>query len=164
MKTIKFFHPEETFTYFVNKCFCKVVYSDKKHHLFIEIFSSDNLDHVEEDAIQNNFPEVVISIDDFPINLQSVDQLVGQTIEIPYSYEEKENEEGEMEDVYYTTFNFSDELFEADENRLEFSQNQAGQLCLKWSGKIQDFTEETEDYFPFELECVFSEPELDDRD
>lgn len=164
MKTIKFFHPEETFTYFVSKCFCKVVYSGKKHHLFIEIFSTDDLDHVEEDAIQNSFPEVAISVDDLVVDVQNVGELGGKTFEIPFSFEELEDEEGEVEEVYYTTFNFSDELFESDGNQLRFFKNEANQLCLNWKGEVQDFTQESDQLIPFELECCFSEQNLNDKD
>ena len=164
MKTIKFFHPEETFTYYVEKCFCKVVYSGKQHQLLIEIHSSDSLDHVEDDSLQNEFAQVVLSVDDFPIQFESVDELVGQTIQIPNSFVEIEDEEGELEEFYYTNANFSDENFEADDNVLSFYKNDSGTVCLKWKGKIQDFTEESDDYFPFEVECAFSAYVEEDKD
>jgi len=164
MNTIKFFHPEETFTYHVDKCFCKVVYSGKQHQLLVEIHSTDSLDHVEDDSLQNDFAQVTLSIDDFPIQFESVEDLVGKNIEIPQCYVEIEDEEGEIEEYYYTNVSFSDDFFEADNNSLEFYQNEAGVLCLKWKGEVQDFTEESNDFIPFELDCVFLPHVEDDRD
>ncbi len=164
MKTIKFFHPEETFTYYVEKCFCKVVYSGKQHQLLIEVHSTDDLDHVEDDSLQNEFSQVILSIDDFPVSFSSPDELEGVTLEIPNSYVEVEDEEGELEEFYYTNVNFSEGNFEADENQLSFFKDNSGTLCLKWKGKTQDFTEESDEFIPFELECVFSPASFEDRD
>jgi hypothetical protein len=156
MKTIKFFHPEETFTYHIEKCFCKVVFSGKQHQLLVEIHSTDSLDHVDDDSLQNDFSQVTLYIDDFPIAVESVEDLVGQTIEIPTSYEEIEDEDGEIEEILYTSVNFSDGNFEADNNTLSFFQDENGIVCLKWKGEVQDFTEESDDYIPFELSCAFT--------
>ena len=120
MKTIKFFHPEETFTYYIEKCFCKVVYSGKEHQLLIEIHSTDELDHVEADSLQNDFAQVILSVDDFPVPFSSPSELVGKSIEIPLCYVEQEDEDGDMEEVFYTNVSFMDEDFEADSNHLPF--------------------------------------------
>lgn len=156
MKTIKFFHPEETFTYHIEKCFCKVVFSGKQHQLLVEIHSTDSLDHVDDDSLQNDFSQVTLYIDDFPISVETVEDLVGQTIEIPTSYEEIEDEDGEIEEILYTSVNFSDGNFEADHNTLSFFQDENGIVCLKWKGEVQDFTEASDDYIPFELNCAFT--------
>ena len=151
MKTIQFFHPEETFTYHIEKCFCKVVYSGNQHQLLIEIHSTDGLDHVEDDSLQNDFAQVILSVDDFPVNVISPDELAGKNFEIPECYMEIEDEEGEIEEIYYTNVNFSDENFEADENQLSFFKDNSGTLCLKWKGKVQDFTEESDELIPVVL-------------
>lgn len=164
MKTIKFFHPEETFTYHIEKCFCKVVYLGKQHQLLIEIHSTDDLDHVEDDSLQNDFAQVILSVDDFPVQVASHEDLSGQTFEIPLSYVEIEDEEGEIEEIFYTNVNVSDENFESDENHLSFFKDHSGTLCLKWRGKVQDFTEESDEMIPFELECAFSPASFEDRD
>lgn len=164
MKTIKFFHPEETFTYYIEKCFCKVVYSGQQHQLLIEIHSTDDLDHVEDDSLQNDFPQVIMSIDDFPLKINSIDDLNGQTIEIPTSFVEVEDEEGEISDIFYTTINFSEDDFESDKNQLTFFKDESGILCLKWKGEVMDFTEETDEAIPFEVSCAFLPQKIEVRD
>lgn len=164
MKTIKFFHPEETFTYYIDKCLCKVIYSGQQHQLFIEIHSTDELDHVEDDALQNEFPQVILSVDDFPISITSREDLENKEVIIPNSYVELEDEEGELEEFYYTNVNFSDENFESDNNQLSFTCDPSGILCLKWKGEVQDFTEQTDDYIPFEVECAFVPQKIEERD
>lgn len=164
MKTIKFFHPEETFTYYIEKCFCKVVYSGKQHQLLIEIQSSDDLDHVEDDSLQNDFSQVVLSVDDFPVKFGSVDELNGKTVEIPNCFMEIEDEEGDLEEFFYTNVNFSEDNFEADSNQLTFFKNESGTLCLKWKGEVTDFTQQTDNYIPFEVECAFVPQKIEDRD
>ena len=164
MKTIQFFHPEETFTYYIEKCFCKVVFSGQQHQLLIEIHSTDDLDHVEDDSLQNDFPQVSLTIDDFPLPVDSVEELNGQTVEIPLSFAEVEDEDGEIAEVFYTNINFSDADFEADHNRLSFFKNEAGTFCVKWEGEVMDFTEETEEFIPFEVNCAFVPQKIQLRD
>lgn len=164
MKTIKFFHPEETFVYYVEKCFCKVVYSGQQYQLLVEIHSTDDLDHVEDDAIQNNFPQVMLSVDDFPVKFKSTDELSGNTIEIPLCYAEIEDEEGDISEFYYTNVNFSEDDFESDNNSLSFFKDRSGTLCLKWKGEVEDFTDESDDYIRFEVECAFSDFSKEERD
>lgn len=164
MKTIKFFHPEETFVYYIDKCFCKVVYSGHQYQLLVEIHSTDDLDHVEADAVQNNYPQVILSVDDFPVPYKNTDELEGKHIDIEECYAEIEDEEGEIVEFFYTNVNFSEHDFEADKNRLSFFKNETGALCLKWKGAVQDFTEETDEYISFELECVFSAFSHEERD
>lgn len=155
MNTIKFFHPEETFTYHIEKCFCKVVYSGQRHLLIIEIQSTEDLDHVEGDALQNNFPQVMLTVEDFPVKIQNRESLAGNEVLIPQCYVETEDEEGEIIENFYANAIFSDGEFEADNNQLIFSKSDSGNLRLKWKGEVQDFTEESDSYIPFEAECEF---------
>jgi|SRR5690606_2412672 len=164
MKTIKFFHPEETFTYYIDKCFCKVVYSGKQHQLLIEIHSTEDLDHVEADSLQNDFPQVILSIDDFPVAVTSKEELAGKSLEIPTSFVEIEDEEGEIEEIYYTSINFTDDMLDAEANHLQFYKDDSGNLCLKWKGEVADFTEKTEEFIPFEVECKFTPQKIEVKD
>lgn len=157
MKTIKFFHPEETFVYYIEKCFCKVVYSGQEYHLLIEIYSTEDLDHVEGDSLQNEFPQVSFTIEDFPVKFKHVNELPEKVVEIPSCYAEIENEEGEIDEYFYANVFFEEDEFEADDNRLSFYKNNSGALCLKWNGKVQDFTDDSDDFIPFELECEFTD-------
>lgn len=164
MKTIKFFHPEETFNYNIEKSLCKVVYQGDKQVLLIEIHSTDELEHVEADSLQNEFPQLSLFIDDFPIEVDSAAELNGKTIDMPYGYAEVEDEDGELQDVYYTSLRVSEEDYETVDNKLTFSINEKGILSLKWTGKAQDFTEETEEDITFEVNCSFEEFEFNEDD
>src|SRR5690606_4287449 len=164
MKTIQFFHPEETFTYYIEKCFCKVVFSGQQHQLLVEIHSTDDLDHVEDDSLQNEFPQVTLTIDDFPLECRAVVELSGRTFEIPHSYAEVEDEDGEITEIFYTNVNFSEEDFEADKNRLSFFKDESGILCVNWKGEVIDFTEETDEFIPFEVSCAFVPQKIEERD
>ena len=155
---IKFYHPEETFVYHIKKSFCKVIYQNKTNLLTLEIESTDDLDHVEEDSLQNEFPEVIFNIDDFSIPYESIDDLVGKSIEIPYSYEEKEDEEGEIEQLYYTNLNVNDEDdLETDENTLQFLKDEKNNLQLTWRGFCDDFTNTIDERIKFKITCTFNE-------
>ena len=164
MKTIKFFHPEETFNYKIEKSLCKVVYQGDKQVLLLEIHSSDELDHIEDDAIQNEFPQLSLFIDDFPLDVESAEELNGKTISIPYGFTEVEDEDGDLHEVYYTTLNVSEGDYETVENELSFQLTEQGILSLNWKGKVQDFTEETSDDIPFEVSCTFEEFEFDEEE
>lgn len=161
MKTIKFFHKEGTFNYYIEKCLCKVVYAHDQHLLLIEVHSTDDLEHVDEDSIQNDFPQVVLSIDDFPVSFQSLEELENQVIDIPSSFVELENDDGEIEEFFYTNVNFSVEDFEADDNELQFYKDETGVLGVKWRGRVQDFIQDSEEYIPFEVDCIFTSPKLE---
>ena len=153
--TIKFFHPEETFTYTIDRSFCKIVYLKKHHCLILEIESTEDIDHLEEDSLQNEFPKIVLNIDDFPIDFQDKKQLVGKTIQIPYGTDEVEDEDGEMEEIYYTNLLVNEEDLEMNSNVLKFTQNKNGVLKVHWTGKVVDFTDVTDDNLSFEVECQF---------
>ncbi len=155
MKTIKFFHPEETFIYHIDKCLCKVVYQGKKKCLLVEIHSNDDLDHVEADSLQNDYPQLAMFIDDFPVEVDTVEQLAGKVVSIPYGFVEEEDEDGDLQEIYYTSLNVAEGDYEMVGNDLTFSQNEQGVLTLKWKGNVQDFTENVDTDVPFEVECTF---------
>ncbi|MDO5655685.1 MAG: hypothetical protein Q4G27_06055 [Flavobacteriaceae bacterium] len=152
--TIKFFHPEETFVYKVEQSFCKVVYLKKKNCLVLEIESNDDIEHLDEDSLQNEFPKVILNIDDFPISVQDKRQLAGKRFDIPIGTAEIEDEDGELIEIYYTNLQVNEEDWELNSNRLEFSRNAKGELCIMWTGEVEDFTEATDDMISFEVNCA----------
>lgn len=164
MKTIKFFHPDETFNYNIEKSLCKVVFQGNKKCLLVEIHSTDDLEHVEGDSLQNDFPQLSLFIDDFPLDVESVEELNGKKVSIPYGFAEEEDEEGETVEVYYTTLNVSEEDYETVNNELTFSVNDKGILTLNWKGEVQDFVDESDKDIPFEIECTFEEFEFTEDD
>ncbi|MGP2570762.1 hypothetical protein ACT4R9_01880 [Ornithobacterium rhinotracheale] len=162
--TIKFFHPEETFVYQVDKSFCKVVYLRKKNCLVLEIESTESLDHLAEDSLQNEFPKVVFSVDDFPIDVENKKKLPGKTYEIPESTVEVEDEEGEVEEVFYTNLSVNEDDFEVNNNELKFSTSKNGKLHLVWTGEVEDFTEETDELIRFEVKCSLIDKKIELRE
>ncbi len=153
--TIKFFHPEETFTYTIEKSFCKVVYLKGQHCLILEIESTEDIEHLEEDSLQNEFPKVILNIDDFPINAQDRKHLVGETVEIPEGTVEITDEEGELEEVFYTNLMVNEDDLEINNNVLKFSQDKNGTLKVHWTGEVIDFTDYSDDNLGFEIDCSF---------
>ena len=153
--TIKFFHPEETFTYTIDKSFCKVVYLKKQNCLILEIESTEDIEHLEEDSLQNEYPKVILNIDDFPINVKDKNQLIGKTYEIPEGTVEVRDEEGDLEDIYYTNLMVNEDDLEINANVLKFSKNKNGALKLHWTGEVLDFTDYSDDNLSFEVECNF---------
>lgn len=151
--TIKFFHPEETFVYNIEKCFCKVVFLEKKNCLVLEIESTEEIEHLEEDSLQNEYPKVILNIDDFPIDAQDRKQLAGKTYEIPLGTVEEEDEDGEVSEIYFTNLFVNEDDWELNENSLKFSKTKGGELKLLWNGEVEDFTESTDEMVPFEVEC-----------
>ena len=130
--------------------------------LLVEIHSNDDLEHVEGDSLQNEFPQLSLFIDDFPLDVESVEQLTGKKVSIPYGFAEEEDEEGELVEVYYTSLNVSEDDYETVNNELNFSVNDKGILTLNWKGEVQDFTQNTEGDIPFEIECTFEEFEFNE--
>ncbi len=160
---VKFYHPDETLEYRIRKCFCKVVFLNQKNTLVVEIESDDDLDHVEEDSFQNEYPQVIFNIEDFEIPVKTIQQLSGKSFLIP-AYEEKENENGDMEDVYYTNLNINDEEdLETDSNELKFGKDEQGNLKLIWQGYCDDFITR-EEPLKFKVSCSFTKDllEIDD--
>ena len=164
MNTIKVFHPEETFVYHINKNLCKVVYQGNKTCLLIEIHTNDDLEHVEGDSLQNDFARLSLFIDDFPINVSTAEQLNGKKVEIPFGFEEVEDEDGEIHEVYYTSLNASEDEYETVKNELVFSKNNQGILSLNWTGYVQDYTGQTNDDVKFVIQTLFEDFDFEDDD
>lgn len=158
--TIEFFHPEETLIYHVEKSFCKVVFLRKKNCLVLEIESSEDLDHMAEDSLQNEFPKVILNIDDFPISFDNKRKLIGNTIEIPFSTVEEEDEDGEIEEIFYTNLAVGQEDYEIDNNLLKFSKDAQGNLFLNWEGEVQDFTQSTDELMKFKVKCSLADQKI----
>lgn len=153
--TIKFFHPEETFTYTIDKCFCKIVYLKKQNCLILEIESTEDIEHLEEDSLQNEYPKVILNIDDFPVQFQEKNQLFGKTIQIPDGTVEIPDEDGEFEEIYYTNLMVNDDDLEINDNILKFSRDKNGVLFVHWTGEVLDFTDKYDESLKFEIECSF---------
>lgn len=159
--TIKFFHPEETFIYHIEKSFCKVVYLKKRSCLVLEIESTEDLDHLAEDSLQNEFPKVIFNIDDFPIEAETKKNLPGKSYEIPEGTVEEEDEDGEMEEIYYTNLTVNEDEYETNNNTLSFS-NKNGKLHLLWKGEVEDFTnEDNEEPIRFEINCKLIDKKIE---
>ena len=141
-----------------------MVFQGNKKCLLVEIHSTDDLEHVEGDSLQNDFPQLSLFIDDFPLDVESVEELNGKKVSIPYGFAEEEDEEGEIVEVYYTSLNVSEEDFETVNNDLAFSVNEKGVLTLNWKGEVQDFTEESDGDIPFEINCSFEEFDFKEDD
>lgn len=151
---IKFYHPDETLEYHIRKCFCKVVFLNSKNTLVLEIESTDDLDHVEEDSYQNEYPQVSFSLEDFEIPVDSVYKLSGKSFKIP-AFEEKENEIGDMEEIFYTNLNINDEEdLDTNDNELRFGKDEDGILKMIWTGFCEDFIT-NESPLKFKISCVF---------
>ena len=161
---MKFYHPDETLTYHIRKSFCKVVFMNNQNTLVVEIESDDDLDHVEEDSYQNDYPQIFMNIDDFAVSVKSVNQLAGKVLQIPNS-EERENESGEIDEVYYTNLNINDEEdLETHENEVKFGKDDRGNLKMLWTGICDDFITRDSDPLKFKVSCLFSEDENDDEE
>lgn len=158
--TIKFFHPDETFLYYLDKSFCKVVYLKKKNCLVLEIESTEELDHLDEDSLQNEYPKVILNIDDFPINVSHKDELANNSYEIIDGTVEEEDEEGDLIDVFYTNLKVNEDEYELNENKISFSTTKEGKLQVLWTGEVEDFTESTDDVITFEVNCILEEKEI----
>ncbi|SDE12098.1 hypothetical protein [Riemerella columbipharyngis] len=144
---LKIYHPDETLKYFIVNSYCKAIFSNNETHLEVEVGTSDDLDHVEDDSLQYNFPQIALAITDFPLKNK---KLEGQTVTVP--------DDGED----YTVVNlFDDEEAEIYENQLCFTKNEEGILQVVWSGKIQDFYTGSEELIPFKLKCHFKEEIID---
>ncbi|MDO5509859.1 MAG: hypothetical protein Q4F57_04125 [Weeksellaceae bacterium] len=153
--TVKFYHPDETLVYNIEQCFCKVVYLKKQTCLVLEIISSEDLDHCEEDSLQNEFPQIIMNIDDFPINLQTKDELIDSQISIVQGTAEIQDEEGEDIEVFYTNLEVVEDDFELNNNELNFSKSKNGHLSVVWTGEVEDFITKSEDKIPFKVKCIF---------
>jgi hypothetical protein len=149
--SIKFFHPEETLEYNIQKGLCKTIWLESKNSIFVEIESTDDLEHVEEDSLQNGFPKVIFTLEDFPIEAESMTDLIGKELSIPVSFEEVQNKQGETVEVYYTNLSIFKDDFGTINNVVEINQITEGELFLKWKGECRDFIQESDENITFEV-------------
>lgn len=148
---LKIYHPDETLKYNINSTYCKAVYSNSKNFLEVEIITDDSLDHVEDDSLQYNFPQLSFGIFDFPI---SSNELEDKTFTI----------EDTEEDTYTEVDLFDDEEAFIYNNELVFSKNEDNNLQLVWQGKIDDFYTGSEEPISFKLKCHFKEDDIEIED
>lgn len=144
---LKIYHPEETLKYHIKSTYCKAVYSNKQHFLEVEIITDDSLDHVDDDSLQYNFPQLSMNVFDFPIDDAEIE---GKTFEINDS----------DDDTFTGVDLFDDEdafLYNSD---LSFDRNQTGDLELFWKGEINDFYTGSDEAIPFKLKCNFRPDEI----
>ena len=114
---LKIYHPEETLKYHIKSSYCKAVYSNKKHFLDVEIITDDSLDHVDDDSLQYNFPQLSMNIIEFPIDEEELD---GKNFEIIDSsddiYTEVDLFDNEEDD--FTGFMSSEEITDIDDEYI----------------------------------------------
>ena len=145
---LKVYHPDETLKYYIKNSYCKAVYSNKQHFLEVEIETDDSLEHVEDDSLQYNFPQLCFQISEFPIDNE---ELAGKTFLINDTDEE----------TYTEVDLFDDEEAYLYENELTFSEDEKDGLQLLWKGTIDDFYTGADEPIPFKLKCHFLEEDLE---
>ena len=144
---LKIYHPDETLKYHIQTTYCKAVYSNTQHFLEVEIITDDSLDHVDDDSLHYNFPQISMNVFDFPIEDA---ELAGKTFV--------------MSDTDADNFTgadlFDDEDAFLSENKLSFKNNADGELELFWEGTITDFYTGSDQPIPFKLKCNFKQDEI----
>lgn len=139
---LKIYHPEETLKYHIQHSYCKAVFLNEEHLLELEIITDEDLDHVEDDSLQYNFPQIALHISDFPVDSA---ELAGKTFII-----------NDSEDSNYTEVNlYQDEDAYLNDNKLSFSEDENGELQLMWEGKIDDFYTNEKEPISFKMKCHF---------
>lgn len=139
---LKIYHPEETLKYNIQHSYCKSVYLNEENLLELEIITDENLDHVEDDSLHYNFPQLSLHISDFPVESR---ELAGKTFVI-----------NDSEENVYTEFNlYDDEEAFLHQNKLTFSNDENEQLELIWEGEVDDFYTGNEEPIRFKLKCHF---------
>lgn len=144
---LKIYHPDETLKYHIQTTYCKAVYSNTQHFLEVEIITNDSLDHVEDDSLQYNFPQISMNVFDFPIEDA---ELAGKSFVISDS----------DADNFIGADLFDDEDVFLTENKLSFKNDSAGELELFWEGNITDFYTGSDQPIPFKLKCNFKQDEI----
>lgn len=145
---LKVYHPDETLKYNIKSTYCKAVYSNKQHFLEVEIITDDSLDHVDDDSLQYNFPQLSLDVFDFPIEDA---EIAGKTFIINDSDEE----------TYTEVDLFDDEEAYLYDNQLAFSQKADEELSLVWQGTIDDFYTGSDEPIPFKLKCNFRQDDVE---
>lgn len=148
---LKIYHPEETLKYAIQSTYCKAVYLNKQNFLEVEIITDDHLEDVEEDSLRNKFPQLALTISEFPVDGGEV---AGKTFYIDDS----------SEDLYTAVDIFDDEEAFLFQNKLVFSENSEGVLELCWEGKINDFFTDLEEPIDFKLKCNFRQDLIEVED
>ncbi|MBK1894704.1 hypothetical protein [Chryseobacterium paridis] len=145
---LKIYHPDETLKYNIRSTYCKAIYSNQQHFLEVEVITDDGLDHVDDDSLQYNFPQLSLEVFDFPID--SAD-LEGKTININDS----------EEDTYTEVDLFDDEDAFIYDNELFFEKNEEGELDLIWKGTIDDFYTGSDTPIAFRLKCELKQDNIE---
>lgn len=145
---LKIYHPEETLKYHIKSTYCKAVYSNSQHFLEVEVITDETLDHVEDDSLQYQFPQLSLNISDFPIEASEIE---GKTFIINDSDEE----------TYTEVDLFDDEEAYLYDNELTFTRNEEGVQELLWKGNIDDFYTGSDEPIPFKLKCNFKEDDIE---
>ena len=139
---LKIYHPEETLKYHIKSTYCKAVYSNMEHFLEVEIITDDSLDHVDDDSLQYNFPQLSLKVMEFPLTDA---ELVGKNFLIT-----------DNEDDIYTEVNlFDDEEAFLYESKITFEKDAENELNLLWQGTIDDFYTGSDEPIAFKLKCHF---------
>lgn len=144
---LKIYHPEETLKYNIDSSYCKAVYLNKQNFLEVEITTDDSLDHVDDDSLHYNFPQLSLKIMDFPIDYSDLE---GKSFEVNDTADE----------IFTETNLYCDEDAFIYNNKLDFSKNGTGDLQVIWSGEIDDFYTGTDDAIPFKLKCHFRKDKI----
>jgi len=144
---LKIYHPEETLKYNIRNTYCKAVYSNQQHFLEVEITTDDALDHVDDDSLQYNFPQLSLKIFDFPIDSAEIQ---GKTVIINDS----------DEDTYTEVDLFDDEDAFIYDNELLFEESEDGERQVIWKGNIDDFYKGSDTPIPFRLKCEFKQDDI----
>ena len=144
---LKIYHPEETLKYNIKSTYCKAVYSNEQHFLELEIITDDGLDHVDDDSLQYQFPQIALEVFDFPIES---DQIIGKQITM----------DDEQESAHTAVNLYDDEDAFVYNNELCFEEDENGELQLIWKGNIDDFYTGSENPIPFRLKCQFKQDEI----
>lgn len=144
---LKIYHPEETLKYHLKSTYCKAIYSNKQHFLEVELITDDSVEHIDDDSLHYNFPQLSLAITDFPIDEH---ELAAKTFQIE-----------DTDDEMYTEVNlFDDEDAFVFNNNLAFSKDGDGELQLCWTGEISDFYTGSDELIPFKLKCHFKPDEI----
>ena len=148
---LKIYHPEETLKYHIKSTYCKAVYINSKIFLEVEVITDDSLDHVDDDSLQYNFPQLSLDVFDFPIDSN---ELEGKTFIIEDTDEETFTEVDLYDDEDAYLYN----------KQLSFSKDENDELQLIWQGKIDDFYTGSEEPLLFKLKCHFKEDDIEVED
>lgn len=145
---LKIYHPEETLKYFIDSTYCKSVYSNTQNFLEVEVITNDSLDHVDDDSLQYQFPQLALNVFDFPIAEAELDN-------------QKFLIEDTDEDSYTQVDLYDDEDAFVFENELSFDKNDNDDLELCWKGNITDFYTGSDEPIPFKLKCNFRQDDIE---